>query len=372
MRILLASSSSGSQGGGEIFLRYLGDALSNAGHEVALWASDHTRMDNLASNFGNAIRSSYRNTYDLRARSLGAAFHRRNIRSAISDWRSWSPDIVHLNKQNLEDGLDLLKAAGRSGLPNICTVHITQSARYLKANNATLRDFVSRRALRGYPSLLTAVSDARQRELQTFAGLNGSVRRIYNGIPDVDAQTVPAWREQSRAQLGIDPEHRLVTTVARMTAQKSPQAFLDAARMISARAPRARFLWVGDGDFAPTWDAWVEEHDMGDRIHRLGWQDDTRPWFAASDTYLHLAKYEGLPLAILEAMRIGLPCFVAPAIVDEVDVLKDGPIVRAEGDWIERLCAAESPSQPVRALYERHFRAEAMADEFVKLYCESI
>ena len=371
MRILLASSSSGSHGGGEIFLRYLGDALVEAGHDVALWASDHPRMDELAASFQTAIRSTYRNTYDLRTRSLGASFHRKNVDAAASEWKAWQPDIVHINKQNLEDGLDLLKAAKISKLPNLCTVHITQSAGYLKANNAWLRDAVSRRALRNYPNLLTAVSDQRRRELQAFAGLNGSVRRIYNGIPDVHPADLPRWRTACREQLGLDPSHRLITTVARMTAQKCPQAFLDAAREISQRQDDARFLWVGDGDFAPQWDAWVAEHGMSDRIQRLGWQHDTRPWFAASDVYLHLAEFEGLPLAILEAMRMSLPCFVAPSIADEVDLFGDGPIRRAEGNWIDRIPEAGSFRDPTRKLYEEHFRAGTMARQFVSLYRES-
>ncbi len=372
MRVLLASSSSGSHGGGEIFLRYLGDALVDAGHEVALWASDHPRMDELATKFSLSIRSDYRNTYDLRTRSLGAGFHFRNIKSATSDWKSWDPDIIHINKQNLEDGLDLLKAASDCGIPNLCTVHITQSARYLKASNAWLRDTVSRRALRNYPNLITAVSDRRQRELQEFAGLNGNVRRIYNGIPDVDPSLLPAWRAECRAELGITDSHRLITTVARMTAQKCPQAFFDAALEISQRQDDARFLWVGDGDFAPQWDRWVDEHDLSDRIQRLGWQDDTRPWFAASDVYLHLAKYEGLPLAILEAMRMSLPCFIAPSITEEVDIFADSPIQRAEGNWLDRLADADAFREPTRRMYEKHFRAGSMADQFFSLYRESI
>ena len=45
---------------------------------------------------------------------------------------SMAPDVVHLNKQNLEDGLDLLRALDRCGLPSVCTIHLTQTARYLR------------------------------------------------------------------------------------------------------------------------------------------------------------------------------------------------------------------------------------------------
>ena len=48
MKILLASSSSGSRGGGELYLLYLGRALAERGHEAMLWASAHPRMNELA------------------------------------------------------------------------------------------------------------------------------------------------------------------------------------------------------------------------------------------------------------------------------------------------------------------------------------
>ena len=60
MKILLASSSSGSRGGGELYLVYLGRALAHRGHAVTLWASTNPRMDELAntfSGFGQVLRS---------------------------------------------------------------------------------------------------------------------------------------------------------------------------------------------------------------------------------------------------------------------------------------------------------------------------
>ncbi|HYR57886.1 MAG TPA: hypothetical protein VEO95_04630, partial [Chthoniobacteraceae bacterium] len=73
MKILLASTSSGSRGGGEICLLYLGRALRARGHAVTLWAARHPRMDELAERFaafGEVVRADYTNTYDRRGRSL--------------------------------------------------------------------------------------------------------------------------------------------------------------------------------------------------------------------------------------------------------------------------------------------------------------
>ena len=68
MRVLLVSSGSGSRGGGEIFLDYLGRELADRGHDVSVWIPNHPRMDELAekcARFARIVRSKYRNTYDL-------------------------------------------------------------------------------------------------------------------------------------------------------------------------------------------------------------------------------------------------------------------------------------------------------------------
>src|SRR6185437_6538073 len=110
MRILLVSSGSGSRGGGEIFLNYLGGALAARGHSVISWMPAHARMNELASQcaeFSQVVRAEFRNTYDYRSRSLATLVNSRSSDSIARQWAELNPDIIHVNKQNLEDGLDL-------------------------------------------------------------------------------------------------------------------------------------------------------------------------------------------------------------------------------------------------------------------------
>ena len=127
MKVMLVSSSSGSRGGGELYLLYLGRALAKRAHEVTLWASSHPRMDELANSFsgiGGVIRANYRNTYDRPGRSLASYLDSRLSARLAREWQNACTSLIHLNKQNLEDGLDLLNAVSRSRVPNLCTIHI--------------------------------------------------------------------------------------------------------------------------------------------------------------------------------------------------------------------------------------------------------
>ena len=65
MRILLVSSGSGSRGGGEIFLDYLGKGLADRGHQVLVWIPAHPRMDELAVKCARFARVTRRNTATL-------------------------------------------------------------------------------------------------------------------------------------------------------------------------------------------------------------------------------------------------------------------------------------------------------------------
>src|SRR6185436_3414638 len=164
MKVLLASSSSGSRGGGEIFLRYLGQALAQRGHHVTSWCAEHPRMDELAQGLaqvGEVVRFPYRNFYDLKTRIVGTSLNRATSRRIARDWASLKPDVVHVNKQNLEDGLDLLRAAMFLPITTVSTIHITQTATFLGAKVAWLRDLLSRRALRAYRGPLVAVQETR-------------------------------------------------------------------------------------------------------------------------------------------------------------------------------------------------------------------
>src|SRR4051812_42093326 len=114
MKILLASSSSGSRGGGEIFLKYLGQGLAARGHELIFWCAQHPRMDELAdglASIGEVVRAPYRNFYDYKTRILATCLNNGTSRKLAAEWLHLRPDVVHVNKQNLEDGLDMLRAA---------------------------------------------------------------------------------------------------------------------------------------------------------------------------------------------------------------------------------------------------------------------
>ena len=391
MKILLASSSSGSRGGGEIFLKYLGQGLAQRGHEIIFWCAQHPRMEELAGGLGasgRVVRSPYRNFYDYRTRILATSLNFSTSRRLATEWDQLRPDIVHVNKQNLEDGLDLLRAANllaraplsplRSPLsiPALCTIHITQTANYLGARVAWLRDWLARRSLGQFKGPYVAVQETRRKELSAFLRNGHKTCAIHNGVPLVETGA-KLLRQPKRLELGLDEEEILVIGVGRMEAQKRPMLFLEVAERLRRKLPQVKFLWVGGGSLARDWDQWVAARQLSKVISRAEWQSDVKPFLLAADFFLHVAAYEGLPFALIEAMSAGLPCAIPAELAAEIPTLggdtvllidNEAGLVRALQSKTE-LLARGSRS---RAVAMEHFSIEQMASRYETLYQELI
>jgi glycosyltransferase involved in cell wall biosynthesis len=160
-----------------------------------------------------------------------------------------------------------------------------------------------------------------------------------------------------------------------MTAQKRPLLFLEIAGRITARVPEAKFFWIGDGPLAAEWDAKAAALGIAARAQRLGWRDDVTALMGCGDLLLHTAEYEGMPLAILEAMAAGLPCAVSEGLHREMPFLDESNSIRVSDDvaLIEVLRDRDELGRRARAAGElaaARFSTEAMAVAYEGLYRE--
>jgi glycosyltransferase involved in cell wall biosynthesis len=380
MKVLLVSSGSGSRGGGEIFLDYLGKALDERGHEIIVWIPAHPRMDELAdkcAQYATVLRADYRNTYDRHARSLSTCFNWATSRSIAREWESLRPDVIHLNKQNLEDGLDLLRAARQCAIPSICTIHLTQTAGYLRAQTPWLRDWIAQQALGKYRSVFVAVQEARRAALHQFLEGRAQTETIFNGVPLVDFAALRHVREAKRKELGLTDRDFLVLGLGRLVEQKRPFVFLKAAQELHRHFPAAKFVWIGDGNLAGQWNDWIARENLDGVITCAGWQSNTLPFLLAGDLLLHVAEYEGLPLAIIEAMAAGLPCAVTRNFASEIPLFDERSVLflddpQALAGKLRDVGMLRGVSAQARHLVENQLSIHAMSSSYERLYAGAI
>ncbi len=379
MKILLVSSNSGSQGGGEIYLLYLGKSLAGLGHTPVLWASDSPEMDQLCAEFksyGTVVRHRYRNTYKRRLRSLTTYLDGARAHAISKAWRELDPDIIHVNKQNLEDGLDLLLAANRSNTPTVSTIHLTQSANFLKARLAWPRDFTAKHFLRRYRGSYITVQERRATDLRNFLNHKHTIYTVENGVPIPSQAELDALRNSTRKKLMLGIETPLIIGVGRMMPQKRPELFLDLAAQIRESLPNVQFIWIGGGQLDSQWDHWVAAKGLKSCVHHVDWTRDTLPYIAAADYFLHTAEYEGLPLALLEAMAAGLPCMVTMNLLNDMPFLNcDNSIAITGKDWLKRITDAkdmQSIGREARELVRQKYSNELMARNTLVVYRNEI
>ncbi len=159
-------------------------------------------------------------------------------------------------------------------------------------------------------------------------------------VPAVSAQR--ANRADVRRELGLDGR-RVVGTVANLRATKGWPDLLAAARSVLDAVDDAQFVAVGQGPLEAEVTRLHAELGLGDRFRLLGYREDAIRVMAGCDVFCLASHHEGLPVAMMEAMALGLPV-VATDVGGLREVVTDG----VHG----RLVPSRRPDLLARALTE--------------------
>lgn len=128
-----------------------------------------------------------------------------------------------------------------------------------------------------------------------------------------------------RAGLGIPPEAPVAGIVARLSREKNHEMFLDVARRVRERAPRAHFLIAGDGFDRPRLEELARDLGVDDCVHFLGDRPDVPELLALIDVFLLTSHVEASPVSILEALATGKPV-VATRVGSVSETVIDGEV----------------------------------------------
>lgn len=142
--------------------------------------------------------------------------------------------------------------------------------------------------------------------------------------PVVDTRTVRRsvhTRAAARQLLGLADETTVVGTVGRIDYQKAPEHLVEAAGRM--RRNDVTFVWIGSGPGLANLQRLVQARGLGDRFTLVGERDDVPALLPGLDLFVMASRYEGLPCAVVEAMRCGLPV-VATAVNSVPDLVVPG------------------------------------------------
>jgi glycosyltransferase involved in cell wall biosynthesis len=152
--------------------------------------------------------------------------------------------------------------------------------------------------------LRLTVSEAVRRSLPEPAASRAIT--LVHGI-DVAAQRAGADRAAVRAELGVSDHQVLVGTVANLRGTKGYPDLIAAAATVVRQHPEARFVSVGQGPLLEELERRRDEAGLGDHLRFLGYRPDAARVVSGCDIFCLSSHHEGLPVALMEALALGIP-----------------------------------------------------------------
>jgi glycosyltransferase involved in cell wall biosynthesis len=172
-----------------------------------------------------------------------------------------------------------------------------------------LRDWLNRWTI-ALDDQVVAVSEAvRQAEIECSHISSSRITSIPNFVDatQIQRQSVRTDRLVMRQTLGLSQDRFVIGNIGRLHTQKGLAFLLNAMPAIQKIIPEVCLLLVGDGELRHELEVQARKLDLKEAVLFLGARDDVPQLLTTLDLFVLPSLWEGLPLAVLEAMAVGLP-----------------------------------------------------------------
>jgi glycosyltransferase involved in cell wall biosynthesis len=263
-------------------------------------------------------------------------------------------------------------------LPLVMTLHNSADAR----TGLQLRGY---RYLLGGKTLPVACAEfVRQSFLDCHGPAAARLRTIANGIPDrPSAAARDEQRPELAQELGLPEDAVWLATLGRLAEQKAYDLLLEALARLPPETPDWRLVLLGDGPLRARLEAQATALGLAGKVKFAGFREDAASLLPAFDGVVFSSHFEGLPIALLEAMAAGKPVVatavggIPAALEDRSEALllppRDPQRLSAE---LGRLLADPELRRRLgaaaRARFEKEFEAAAMARSYRQVYREAL
>ncbi len=162
-----------------------------------------------------------------------------------------------------------------------------------------------------------------------------AIRIIPSGIDTKRFLPTAAQRATIRRQYGLSEAIPIILMAGALVKRKSPHTLIEAAAQLhscrqqeqhakrTGQAPPLHYLICGDGPLRPELEGHVRALGLASVFHFAGFCRDLPAYLAAADIFVHTPVWEGLGVAVIEALAAGLPV-VASRVGGIPDLIIDG------------------------------------------------
>lgn len=285
------------------------------------------------------------------------------------------PDLVHCH--SAKGGVIGRFAAFLTGTKCIYTAHAFS---FLSAESSIKRKiFLLLEIIAKLNSVLLGCAESeRDLGIEKVGYTNKNAFSWNNAIPRIKDEDI------------IEPEmtirkERYIISIGRPSYQKNPLLMVETMKRVHEQHQDVKFYLVGVGFYSPMLEetkALIRQYGMDDCFVMVPWLShaETLGYLKYAQVYLTTSLYEGLPIAVLEAMAMGKPV-VSSDVIGNNDCVKDsenGYLLPMDADKISMAVSRlledetlrESMGKTSIELFERDFLIDKRIKELENIYQE--
>ncbi|MCM4157109.1 glycosyltransferase [Gramella sp. AN32] len=262
----------------------------------------------------------------------------------------------------------------RTGIPSIYTEHNIQEKYHFLTKTLNRLTF-------NYQSLALGVSSDVTRSIRENIKPKIKVKTILNGVNTNKFIFESKSRLKIRNIYGIPESGAVIGNVAVFRKQKGLLDWIEAFKIVEKNNPNVYGLLIGAGPEEDVIKEKIERSNLENKIFLTGLQEDTVSFFSAMDIYMMSSHFEGLPIALLEAMSCGCAIISTKAggVVEVITDNEDGYLC----DVGDSECLAEKASNILntseklelakvksREKVLKHFSLDRLVESLENIYLE--
>ena len=146
---------------------------------------------------------------------------------------------------------------------------------------------------------------------------------VKYGIPLEEFRKTRVNKFEKRKELGINNNDPIVGMIACLKPQKSPLDYIKASIEVYQKMPHVNFLLIGDGILKAACEKTLASSPLNGRFIFAGWRRDISEILDVLDLVVLTSKWEGMPIAIIEALCKGCPV-VATNVGGTPELIREG------------------------------------------------
>ena len=198
-----------------------------------------------------------------------------------------------------------IHAKNVSGKPLVIHVHATDYDRSRGNVNPDVYA-IEKNGMDNADHIITVSNLTRQTVIEKYHQDPAKVTTVHNAAEPLSPEILAIQDKK-----GV--KDKVITFLGRITMQKGPEYFVEAAAKVLAKAPHARFVMAGSGDMMNQMIRLAASRHISDRFHFTGFMKGKQVYevLKASDVYVMPSVSEPFGISPLEAMQCGVPSIIS-------------------------------------------------------------